>query len=100
MIKNQEIGFTKGSKFRMECGWLFQLAFYLLGTTTTCKLSMLFQVLGLWLHLKDTETVLFLGLGLTITGNYIKKVQKQENKKNIRIVKRCRDGMPKRIQTR
>ena len=78
MIKSpEEIGFTRGSK---SCGWLFQLAFYLLGTTTTCKLSML-QVIGLWLHLKDTE-MLFLGLGLTITGNYIKKVQKQENKKH------------------
>ena len=40
---------------------------------------------GLWLHLQDTE-MLFLGLGVTITGNYIKKVQKQENK-NIRNVK-------------
>ena len=38
MIKNQEIGFTKGSKSRMESGWLFirfQLAYYMLGTTTT-----------------------------------------------------------------
>ena len=60
----EEIGFTKDSK---SCGWLFQLAFYLLGTTATCKLSML-QVLGLWLHLRDT-VMLFLGLGLTITGN-------------------------------
>ena len=58
----EEIGFTKDSK---SCGWLFQQAFCLLGTTTTCKLSML-QVVGLWLHLKDSE-MLFLGLDLTST---------------------------------
>ena len=67
MIKSQEIGFSKGSKSGMECGCLFQLGFYLLGTTTTCKLSMLFKVLGLWLHLSE----MLLGLCLTITGNYI-----------------------------
>ena len=46
VIKSPEgIGFTKGSK---SCGWLFQLALEV-GTTTTCKLSMV-QVLGLWVH--------------------------------------------------
>ena len=66
--------------------------YYMLGTTT--KLSMPFQVLGLWLHLKE---LLFLGLGLTVTEINIKKVQKQDFKKN---VKGCRDGMPKSMQTR
>ena len=64
--------------------------YYILETTT--KLSMPFQVLGLWLHL-------FLGLGLTVTEINIKKVQKQELK-NIKNVKGCRDGMPKSMQTR
>ena len=63
---------------------------------TTTKLSMLFQVLGLWLHLKE---IFFLGLGLTVTEINIKKVQK-EDLKNIKNVKRCRDGMPKSMQTR
>ena len=49
---------------------------------TTTKSSMLFQVLGLWLH--------FLGLGLTVTEINIKKVRKQDLK-NIKNVKRCRD---------
>ena len=39
------------------------------------KLSMLFQVLGLWLHLQE---IFFLGLGPTVTEISIKKVQKQE----------------------
>ena len=55
----------------------------------SCQI-MRFQVLELWLHLKET----FLGLGLTVTEINIKKVQKQEIK-NIKNVKRCRDGMPK-----
>ena len=42
----------------------------------TTKLSMLFQVLGLWLHFKDTE-MFFLGSVLTVTGIRIKKVQKE-----------------------
>ena len=36
-----------------------------------------FQVLGLWLHLKE---IFFLGLGLTVTEINIKKGQKQEIK--------------------
>ena len=36
----------------------------------------------------------FFGLGLTVTEINIKKVQKQDLK-NIKNVKRCRDGMPK-----
>ena len=47
--------------------------YYMLVTTT--KLSMPFQVLGLWLHLKE----IFLGLGLTVTEMNIKK--KYRNKK-------------------
>ena len=40
----------------------FQLVYYMLGTTT--RLSVLLQVLGIWLHLRET---FFLGLGLTVT---------------------------------
>ena len=47
---------------------------------------MLFQVLGLCLHLKE-----ILGLGLTVTEINTKKVQKQEIK-NVKNVKRCRNG--------
>ena len=46
-----------------------------------------------------TLEIFFLGLGLTVTEINIKKVQKQDLK-NIRNVKRCRDGMPKSMQTR
>ena len=38
-------------------------------------------------------------IGLTVTEINIKKVQKQDLK-NIKNVKRCRDGMPKSMQTR
>ena len=65
--------------------------YYMLETTT--KLSMLFQVLVLWLHLKE----IFLGLRLTVTEINIKKVQKQDLKKPKMMY---RDGMPKSIQTR
>ena len=40
-----------------------------------------------------------IGLGLTVTEINIKKVQKQDFK-NIKNVKRCRDGMPKSMQTK
>ena len=60
--------------------------YYILGSTT--KLSMPFQILGLYLYLKE---IFLVGLDLTVT---IKKVQKQDFK-NIKNVKRCRDGMPK-----
>ena len=43
-----------------------------------------------------TLEILFLGLGLTVTEINIKKVQKQD----LKNVKRCRDGMPKSMQTR
>ena len=55
---------------------------------TTAVKFMLFQVLGLWLHLNE----IFLGLGLTVTEINIKKIQKKE----IKNVKRCRDGMLKK----
>ena len=61
---------------------------YMLGTTT--KLSMPFQGL---------KEILFFGLGPTVTEINIKIVQKQDLK-NIKDVKRCRDGMPKSMQTR
>ena len=42
-----------------------------------------------------TLKIFFLGLALTVTEINIKKVQKQDLK-NIKNVKRCRDGMPKK----
>jgi len=74
-FKDQEIGFTKASKSCME---------RVVGSSSrriTC-LELLLHcqccfILELWLHLKE---IFFLGLGLTITGIYIKKVQKQDNK--------------------
>ena len=71
VIENQEIGFKKfGTEPRRVVG-LHQILdgnvthnYYLLGTTT--NLSMLFQALGLWLHLTE---VFFLGLGLTVTSD-------------------------------
>ena len=62
--------------------------YYMLRTTT--KLSMPFYVL---------KEIFFLGLGVTVTEINNKKVQKQDLK-NIENVKRCRDGMPKSMQTR
>ena len=63
--------------------------YYMPGTTT--KLSM---------HAVSSSGVVvilaFLGLGLTVTEISIKKVQKQD----LKNVKRCRDGMPKSMQTR
>ena len=47
---------------KLIAGWIvlyFEYHTHMLGTTT--ELAMLFQVLGLWLHLKE---MLFLGLGL------------------------------------
>ena len=64
----QEIGFT-----------MYQVLEILYGDSSwhitclesiTTKLSMLFQVLGLWLHLKE---IFFQGLGLIITGININK---------------------------
>ena len=56
VIKIQEIGFkTFGTEVRSSGEWLAFIdsswqCYYMLGTTT--KLSLSFQVLGLWLHLK------------------------------------------------
>ena len=60
---------------------------------TTTKLSIPFQVLVLWLHLKE----IFLGLRLTVTEISIKKVQKQDLKKTLKDVgmacqKACKQG--------
>ena len=49
--------------------------------------------------LSQITVLFFLGLGLTVTEISIKKVQKQDLK-NIKNVKRCRDGMPKSMRTR
>ena len=71
MIEVQEIGFKKFST-ELWRGWppadFSWQCCYMLGTTN--KLSVLFQVLGLWLHLKE----IFLGLGVTVTEVNIKKV--------------------------
>ena len=45
-----------------------------------------------------TLEIFFLGLGLTVTEINIKKIRKQDLK-NIKNVKKCRDGMPKSMQT-
>ena len=66
VIKIQDIGFkTFGMELRTVVGPSSDSSwqrYYMLGTTT--KLSMLFQVLGLWLHLKE---IFFLGLSLRLT---------------------------------
>ena len=90
VIKNQEFDFTKGSKSGTESGQSFigfQLEYYMLGTTTVSS------------RVVATLERMYVCLGLTVTEIKIKKVQKQENK-NIRNVKRCRDGMQKSMQTR
>jgi len=47
-----------------------------------------------WFQVNCTlEKILFLDLGLAVTEVNTKKVKKQE--KDIKNVKRCRDGMPK-----
>ena len=61
--------------------------YHMLGTTT--KLSMLFQFLGLWLHLKEV-------LGLAVIIINVKSTETKD--KNIKDVKGCRDGMPKMIK--
>ena len=55
-----------------------------------------FQILGLYLYLKE---IFLVDLGLIVTEINIKNVQKQDLK-NIKNVKGCRDGMPKSMQTR
>ena len=97
MIEVQENGFkTFGTE--LQRGWppadFSWQCYYMVGTTT--KLSVLFQVLGLWVHMKE---IFFLGLGVTVTEVNIKKLQKQDLK-NIKDVKGCRDGMPKSMRTR
>ena len=61
----------------------------MLGTTT--KLSMPFPSSGVVVTLE----IFFLDLGVTVTEITIK-----QDLKNIKNVKRCRDGMPKSMQTR
>ena len=79
VIEIQEIDFKEcGTELRRVLG-LHQIQ---AGNVITClepllKLSMPFQVLGLWLHLKE---IFFLGLGLTVTEVNIKKIQKQDLK--------------------
>ena len=64
----------------------FQLAYYMLGTTAKFSNYAVSSS-------RVVVTLEILGLGLTITEiNVKKKGQKQK--------RRCRDGMPKRMQTR
>ena len=62
----------------------------MLGTTTKIEV-----LRGCGYTLKE---IFSLDLGLTVTEINIKKVQKQDFK-NINV-KKCRDGMPKSMQTR
>ena len=62
---------------------------YMLGTTI--KLSMLFVLESQW------RTLVFLELGLAVTEINTKKYGNKKMK-NIKNVKRCRDGMPKRCK--
>ena len=73
------------------CSWLY----YYMPITTTIKTVNAVSSSGVVVTLE----IFFLGLGLTVTEINIKKVQKQDLK-NIKNVKRCRDGMPKSMQTR
>ena len=63
----------------LESGWPSSdsswQCYYILGSTT--KLSMPFQILGLYLYLKE---IFLVGLGVTVTEINIKKVQKQDLK--------------------
>ena len=54
------------------------------------RLSILLQVLGLWLHV-HLRVTFFLGLGLTVT----EQKSTETRLKNIKNVKRCRDSMLK-----
>ena len=58
------------------------------------KLSILFQFVGLWLHLKD----FFLSLIIS-NCNYSVAVNKSTEDTNTQNAKRCRDGTPKCMQT-
>ena len=69
--------------------WLY---YYMPVTTTIYKTVNAVSSSGVAVTLE----IFFFGLGLTVN---IKKVQKQDLK-NIKNVKRCRDSMPKSMQTR
>ena len=92
-IENQEIGFKK---FGMELRRVVGLHQILAGNVITCLEPLLNCRFKFWCC---GYTLFFLGLGLTVTEINIKKGQKQDLK-NIKNVKRCRDGMPKSMQTR
>ena len=88
VIKNSGNLFKKVSYGAPESGWPSSdsswKSYYMLGTAT--KLSMPFQVL---------KEMFFLGLGLAVTEIDIKSTETR-----LKNVKRCRDGMPKSMQTR
>ena len=67
---------------------------YYMPVTTTIKTVNVVSSSGVVVTLE----IFFFGLGLTVTEINIKKVQKQDLK-NIKNLKRCRDGMPKGMQT-
>ena len=69
--------------------------YYYMPVTTTIKTVNAVSSSGVVVTLE----IFFFGLGLTVTEINIKKVQKQDLK-NIKNVKRCRDGMPKSMRTR
>ena len=68
--------------------WLY----YYMPVTTTIKTVNAIPSSGVVVTLE----IFFFGLGLTLTEINIKKVQKQD----LKNVKRCRDGIPKSMQTR
>ena len=75
LVSRQEIGLRKVLYGAPKSGWPSSdsswQCYYILGSTT--KLSMPFQILGLYLYLKE---IFLVGLGLTVTEINIKKVQK------------------------
>ena len=74
--ENQDISYTKGGT---ESGWpssgsSWKNFFTHIYLYTTTKLSMLFQVLWLWLPTCTLERILFLDFGLAVTEINIKNV--------------------------
>ena len=89
--RHHEIDFTK---FGRESGWPFvRSSGYIIHAWNY------YQTVNAVSSSCVTLKIFFLGLGLTVTEINIKIVQKQDLK-NIKNVKRCRDGMPKSMQTR
>ena len=94
---------SEGKYTKPHPGIFFILAYKDIGTglcilvsqsIESTKLSILFQFVGLWLHLKD----FFLSLIIS-NCNYSVAVNKSTEDTNTQNAKRCRDGTPKCMQT-